>query len=564
VTVADAQRRLDEVAGQLSQGGVSVEGPIRVEPLFAETFHLLNATLMRSLTGAVAAVLLIAAVNVAGMILARGLTRRAEVSVRYALGASTPRIIRQLLTETMLLAGAGGVAGVAVAVWSFDALLVVFPDLVPRAEAPPLSLEVLTASAALTIVAGLGVGLYPALRLSRSHGAAFLAQAHPAGHGTARVRSGRWMVGAEVALAVALLCVAGLLVRNISLVAAADMGVDPSSFLSFDVEPIEEDETRRTGQYAALLDAIRNLPEVEAAGGRWTIGTAFSVAVAGDGPAERAIRRAVSAGYLEALGAEAIQGSLPTEQDAARGVPIVVINQEAARRFFPDGPAVGRTLTVQRAAFKVVGVVRDVRLQDPLRLNAPELYVVQPGGPDWPVMTVVVRPLGPAPRLPERLREAATALSVPAVVGPVRTGGSWLWENAAVEMRGRYAMLLSLFAGLGVLLSAVGIFGVTAYAVARRTREIGVRLALGSSPARAIREMMRETAVPMGLGIVAGLFGAALASRAIAHLLVGVSPHDPLTYLVVAVMFAGLAMFAAWVPARRAARVDPVHALRTE
>jgi ABC-type antimicrobial peptide transport system permease subunit len=131
-------------------------------------------------------------------------------------------------------------------------------------------------------------------------------------------------------------------------------------------------------------------------------------------------------------------------------------------------------------------------------------------------------------------------------------------------MRGRYAMLLSLFAGLGVLLSAVGIFGVTAYAVARRTREIGVRLALGSSPARAIREMMRETAVPMGLGIVAGLFGAALASRAIAHLLVGVSPHDPLTYLVVAVMFAGLAMFAAWVPARRAARVDPVHALRTE
>jgi hypothetical protein len=203
-------------------------------------------------------------------------------------------------------------------------------------------------------------------------------------------------------------------------------------------------------------------------------------------------------------------------------------------------------------------------LEDPIRLAELEVYTFPLDSSEWPVASVVVRPRGPSPQLPDRLRQAALTLGVPAVVGPVRTGEAWIWENASVEIRARYAALLSLFAGLGVLLAAVGIFGVTAYAVARRTREIGIRLALGSSPARAVGEMMRETAVPMSLGIVAGLGGAALASKAIAHLLVGISPHDPLTYALVAVTFACVAMLAAWIPARRAARVDPVVALRAE
>jgi putative ABC transport system permease protein len=566
VTLAQAERELTPLAQRTAAGPAqATEVGVELTSMYEDETRGSVKTI-KPLAWAVSLILLIACVNVAGLLLARGAIREPELAVRASIGAGRVRLVRQLLTESLILASAGGVVGLVLAWLSLDALVAIIPMSLPANSPATLNFTVLAFAAMLSVVCSVVFGLLPALRISRARIGPQLAGAGRR-HGSALSRrGGQLLIAAEVTLAVVLLAGAGLMVRSFARLAAVDVGFDPSSVLTMEVEPIDSAPAVQEQYYPALLRNIRMLPEVAAAG-------AVDALPMRDGSSVTFVKgfektqlhmRQILPGYFEALGLPVKMGRLPTESDRTGAERVALINEKAAKVFFPDGSAVGQLLQTMGSGElprRIIGVVGNVRHSGPRWAPEAELFVLH-GQTDSSPLRIVLRPRASAVPSGERLRQMVQAVGPQVLVGRIRSGADDLGE--AVVTPRRRTLLLSLLGGLGLLLTLVGIFSMTAYAVARRTQEIGIRMAFGAAPADVVRTMVRDAAWPALVGLAAGMAGAFYATRIVASFLFQTTSHDPATFAAVAVIMGVAAIVAAWLPARRAARVDPVIALRAE
>ena len=529
-------------------------------------------TTVNVFAGAVALILLIASVNVAGLLLARGAARQSELAIRASLGAGRRRLIRQLLTESLVLAVPGGALGVLLAWVSLDAIVANIPLSMPSNSPVTLNIKVLAATVMLLVPTALLFGLAPAIRLSRVRIGSVLARGSRQVGSSLSRRGGQLLIAAEMALAVVLVAGAGLMIRSFARISAVDLGFNPDGLVTMQVMPLDREPGARKEYYAALLQQIRTVPGITSAGivDNFPLGgsTTYSGVRAG-GKSTGVTVFNVTPGYFETIGARLRDGRFPTEADYSAG-RAVVINESAARAIFPGGPAPGRELTRSGNdghGFVVAGVIADLRHGGPLdtrNVGRPQVYFpLEPTKDDRnQAMLVVMRPSGDLPGLADQLRRVAQSIGPRVLVERIRTGHDWFGERVITPRR--RTVLLGLLGGLGLALALVGVFGMTAYAVSRRTAEIGVRLAFGARPGQVVRTMIRDSAIPIAIGTVVGLGAAALATRTIESFLFETAPTDPVTLGAVALALAAAACLAAIAPATRAARVDPASSLRTE
>ncbi|HET7695218.1 MAG TPA: ABC transporter permease [Vicinamibacterales bacterium] len=531
-------------------------------------------TTVNVLAGAVGLILLIACVNVAGLLLARGAARRSELALRMSLGAGRGRLMRQLLTEAVVLAIPAGALGVLLAWVSLDALVANIPLTLPANSPVRLNLEVLALTAALLVPTTLVFGLAPALTLSRLRGGATL------GRGTRQVgaslsnRGGQLLIGAEVALAVVLVAGAGLMIRSFTRILAVDLGFKVDGLVTMDVLPLERTPAAHTEYYLQLLPRLRTLPGVESVGlvDNFPLGgrTSFSDLTV-EGQSRFLSMFEMLPGYLDTLGATLRHGRLLTDADYASRFRGVVLNESAARALFPDGGAVGRTVLRLGSAepWTVIGVVADLRHGGPLARREREQERLQAFFPYVPTesdltaaTTIVVRTSSSVPALADQLRRTAAAIGPRVLVERIRAADDLLADRVITPRR--RMVLLGLLGALGLTLALVGVFGMTGYAVTRRTAEIGVRMAFGARPEQVVATILRDAALPIAGGIAAGLAATLLATRTIESFLFQTTRNDPATLALVAVALGAAGCLAALVPAMRAAHVDPAIALRTE
>jgi predicted permease len=564
VSIEQAQQVLSGLLEGIERGRRNPATGVQLRSLYSQTTADYADT-VAMFGGAVAFILLIACVNVAGLLLARGGVRRTELAVRAAIGAGRLRLLRQLLTESLLLAAAGGGLGILVAWISLDSLLALLPLRLPTNVEPAMNVQVLGLSVLLSVLTALVAGVLPAIRLSHVDTNTALARGRQTPGLTLTTRSSQLMVGAEVALAVVLLIGGGLLARSLSRLMATEIGIDPGRFVTFDVEPIGINSTVRRNYYAALVDALRALPGVEAAGATSIPPLSGGYGMTGgkvDGGTEAGlIRWDVMPGFLDSIGLPALQGRLPSASDS--GQSCVVINETARRTFFGDESPIGRDIQIGGARYEVAAVVGDVRLSGPIRPIEAQAYLFG-GSADLGSMTIVVRPEPGVALHAEQLREVAAVIGPGVLIDSVHSGADLLASNSGVATPRQRTILLGLLGAVGLLLTLVGIASVTASAVTRRRNEIGIRVALGATPAGIVMTMMRDMAAPTVMGLIAGLTGGYFATALITAFLFDTAPHDWLTFVAVTLGVCVSALVAAWLPARRAARVDPVVALRTE
>jgi putative ABC transport system permease protein len=564
VTIVDAERELTEITARIAPGpGQATDARVELTSMYDSETRGAGKTIT-PLVCAVSLILLIACVNVAGLLLARGAIREPELAIRASIGAGRARLVRQLLTESLMLSSAGGLVGLILAWTSLDALVAIIPMSLPSNSPPTLNLQALGFAGILSVVSSVAFGLVPALRISRARMGAQLALAGRR-HGSALSRrGGQLLIAAEVALAVILLAGAGLMVRSFARLAQVDVGFDPSKILTMEVEPVDAAPAVLEQYYPALLGAIRTWPEVAAAGAIDYLPLRDGATVTDvKGESELILqKKQVMPGYFEAIGLPMKLGRLPTESDRTGAEPVVLINEVAARLYFPDASPLGRVLqTLGDVPRRIIGVVGNVRHSGPLWAPKPEVYLLYGQTPPQP-LRIVLRPRPSAILSGDRLRTIAQAVGPKVLVGRIRYGSDDLSDRVVTPRR--RTLLLGLLGGLGMLLTLVGVFSMTAYAVARRTQEIGIRMAFGAGPADVVLTMVRDAAWPALLGLSVGIVGALYATRLIASFLFETTSHDPGTFAVVAVLMGVAALLAAWVPARRAARVDPVIALRAD
>jgi putative ABC transport system permease protein len=528
------------------------------------------------LLGAVGFVLAIACANLANLMLARSSGRRRELAVRMALGANRGRLIRQLLTESTILALLGGILGVIVALIGTKLLVEFGPSALPRRAEISVDGTTLAFTAFVAVVSGLAAGLFPAFRFSRPD---LQGDLKGTAQGTARVanhRMQRGLVVAQMALALVLLVGAGLLINSLTRLMSVDPGFQPRNLLTVRLA-LPADRYTEAGEatllYDRLIERVERLPGVEGAAAAWSVPfldrhASTGIIVEGH-PATMEDRPVITmlpfrGDYFGTMGIRLIEGRAVGDADQADGPPVVVINESTARRFWPGQSAVGKRFrrgTVQevRPWITVVGVVADVK----------EALDTVPGLQGyWPHaqsgwardMALVIRASGDPLALTTAVRNEIRAVDreIP-IVNMIPMGQ--LMSESVSEPRFRTMVVLS-FAGVACLLALVGIYGVMAFLVAERTHEIGVRMALGAEQAGVLRHILGQGMQLTALGIAIGLFGAFVATRAIQAMLFGVGAMDPMTYAVVVVALATVAMLACWVPARRASRVDPLVALR--
>ncbi|HVE79307.1 MAG TPA: ABC transporter permease [Gemmatimonadaceae bacterium] len=534
------------------------------------------------LWAAVGTLLLIACANVASLALVRGTARSHEVAVRAALGAGRWRVVRQFLVEHALLAVAGGALGTALAAAGVRALVAADPTRLPRLNEVTLDGRVLLFAAGVTVAATLLFGLAPALPAARRTLADVLRGGTRAGEARAARRARGALVAAEVALAVMLVAAAGLLARSFQRVLGVPLGFEPARVLTMRVEP----PTARYASADAASALYRRIAErVGAIAGVERVAFTNHLPLTGffittpvrvdgrtpeDSQATAAIYRTATAGYFEAMGIRVVRGRGLTEADMSPGSMALVVNERFARTHWPGADPVGRRLTVfkqqiQRPDYgaaidgEVVGVIADLRTQGPEQAAPPEVYVPFAANV-WPHAFLVVRARTAPGPLTAAVRRAITDEDAAIPVGFLATGETVV--NDVLASRRLDTGLLAVFAGVALALAATGIYGVLAYAVSRRRREIGVRLALGASPAGVVRLVLREAMVVVAAGLALGLLGAAWSARLLRGLLFEVEADDPAVLAGLVAILLLVAALAALVPGRRAARVDPAIALR--
>ena len=575
-TLEQAQAEMDVVAGQVSQQYPETkEWGIRLVDFYHFFVNPQLQTGLLVLLCAVGCVLLIAAANVANLLLARAASRQKEIAVRTAIGASRGRLLRQLLVESLVLSSIGGAVGLLAALWGVDAINAVMPaNLLP---VPDVGIDstVLLFSVVLTVVTGLLFGIAPAFHAAKTDLNEVLKQVTRASSG-ARPRLRNGLAAVELALATILLIGAGLLSQSLLRLQHVSLGFRSDRLLTFQISlprtkyPIE----KSTVFYRTLLESLRATPGVRAAAASSGIpfgnGAYTQTPIATTGPSplppETAIPtdwRVVTPGFFQAMNIPILRGRDFTDADAPAGAPLVVIvSQTTAKRFWGDADPIGRSLHRQSdlaRQYTVVGVVGDVR-QAALSQESPAIYYPSLGLVGS--MGVVVRTDPPPTSLLPVVGQKVHDLDPGLPMSSVRTMDEWVSNNAAQPRLN--AILLAVFAGVAMLIAAIGIYGVLAYSVNQRTREIGLRMALGAPRGRVLRLIIREGMVVGAIGIGAGIVGALGFSRVLASLVFDVPVRDPLTYLVVAFALTIVALAACVIPARKASRVDPMVALRCD
>ena len=559
--------------------------PIRDEVLgFGST---VERTLL-VLAAAVGCVLLIACANVANLSLVRAATRAREIAIRTALGAGRIRVVRQLGTESAALALLGAVGGVLLALWGVGALKAAPPVGLPRIGEIAVDGAVLVFSLGVSILTAVLVGLAPAVRGSAPDLVHALKEGtHGAGDGSGRSRLRATLVTAEVALTLVLLVGAGLLIRSFWRLSRLDPGFNPERVVTLDVQPPRRyvSAAQVMTLYRRLVDAVAILPGVQrvALSNHIPLSGAYipsRIVIPGrvpqPGQDESVLFRTVSAEYFRTMEIPVRRGRPFDERDMAPAAHVALVNEALARRDWPQADPVGHQITLFKSAqgqadfgqpfsVEVIGVIGNVRHigldQDP----APEVYIPYPVNL-WGHIGLIVKTTADPRRMIRALRRAVLAVDpdIP-VVGSdkgFRTMEDYLSTYLATR---RFTMtLLAGFAACALLLSAIGIYGVIAYAVAQRTREIGIRTALGARPREVARLVLGQSMRTVALGLVVGVGGALAVSRLLSTLLYGVGATDPLTFIGVTLLLAAVAALASYVPARRATRVDPIVALRYE
>jgi putative ABC transport system permease protein len=581
VRIAQARAELAAIALRLEKEHPDNTGlGAMVEALLADTVGELRRPLL-VLLGAVAFVLLIACTNMANLVLPRALARRRELAIRAALGARRSRLVRQLLTESILLGVMGGVAGLALAHWGLGALVSLAPASTPRLLDIALDGRVLGFSLALSLATGLAFGLAPALSASRTDVQAAL---HESGRspGLARHPGARLLVVAEIALSLVLMAGAGLLLESFRRLLSVDPGFDPRNVLTLAVSLPDTRYSRpdqRAGFYAELLERVRILPGVISAaaitplplGGDGGIATRFTVEgrpAPAPGQKPRAEYRAVTAGYFETMRIQLKKGRTFDAGDRREAPAVAVVNETLAAQVFPGQDPLGQRLRIGISTdesdpriFEVVGVVGDVRPSGRHVPTPPEIYVPHPQQ-SWSGMSLVVRTSADAVSLGGALRREVAALDSEQAVYNLRPLLELLFDSLAAR---RFIMaLLGGFALVGLALATVGVYGVLTESVERRRGEIGLRLAVGAEPGDVLRMVLGQAARLAAAGVTLGLVAAFVLTRVMQGLLFGVSATDPATFAAVAALLAMAALLASYLPARRAARLDPAAVLREE
>jgi putative ABC transport system permease protein len=536
------------------------------------------------LLGAVGFVLLIACVNVANLLLARAAARESEIAVRTALGANRARLVRQLMTESLMLGLGGGALGLLLAVWGVEALLALEPQGIPRLNEVTVDPMVIAFTFGLSVVTGLLFGVVPALQSTR---AAIASSLKEAGRGALTSRGGARMrttlVVVEVALAVTLLAGAGLLIRSFSRLASVDPGFQVKPALTFELSLPDARYEKQEAQIA-FFDQL--VPQLEALPGVRSVGSVISLplsgsslvltfAVAGRPPVPPSQQpamqvRIATAGYFDTIGIPLVKGRLFTSDDRLNTPQVALITEAAARQYFPNEDPIGKKIVLgwgrddskRRAGGEVVGIIGDVKdsgLDEP---NPPQIYLAYA---QWPVqsMSLVLATSVPPDSIAEAARHTVYSLDGNLPVGNVRTLEQLV--SRSISQPRFYMTLLAVFAFVALSLAAIGIFGVLSYAVTQRTREIGIRMALGAHQGTVVRLIVRDAMVMAIAGVALGLVAAlALTQGIVSKLLFQTSAHDPGTFVAVSIVLSLVALLAAYVPARRATRVDPIVALRAE
>jgi putative ABC transport system permease protein len=537
------------------------------------------------LLGAVACVLLVACANVANLLLARGTEREREVAIRGALGAGRRRLARQLLTESVLLGVAGGVLGLALAYWGVQALVALAPRDLPRLDEVRLDFRVALFTFGAALVTGLLFGAAPAWRASRPDMVRALAEGGRGGGaagGPGRHRLRDALIVGEVALSLVLLAGAGLLLRSLDKVLRVDPGFDPEQVLTAQVSLSETryaTPEQTADFYRALVARLGALPGVSAAGtvaplpfvDQIFMTSIHDAAKPEPPPAEQQVAnyKAATPGYFAALHIPLRSGRLFTDADL-RGRPgVVILGESLARRTFPGQDAVGRHVkfgvsveeTDEEATWEVVGVVGDTSLNR-LDTKVEPVFYVSGWQQPWPWMSVAVRSSQDATAWAEAVRREVRALDPDVAVHRVRSLPDLVSDSVA-QRRFQSALLIA-FAVAGLTLAAVGLYGVMTYSVTLRTREIGIRMALGAERRRVLGGVLRQGFGLVAVGLAAGLAAALGLARLITGLLYGVSASDPPAFGGAAALLVVTALLASYLPARRATRVDPMGALRAE
>ncbi len=543
-----------------------------------------------ALVAAVAFLLLICCANLANLLLARGVAREGEISIRFALGAGRARIVRQLLTESLLIALLGGAAGTLLAGWVVPLLGKLSPvkvvSLASFLRDFRIDSRVLAFSFLLSLLTAAIFGSIPAIKLMRSrHLITVIKQKEQRVGGASGGRLLDILVTAEIAMAATLLVAGGLIVQSFQSLQRITLGFRPDNLLMVEMQlpPSKyRDQSARVAFAKQLLERVRALPGIDSVGTTtnfplqlYDAASSFTVEGAPAttaGLAPMTVHRLVSPGYLKTIGAALLRGRDLSEQDTAQSLPVVVVSEELARQAWPNQDPIGKRIRRGRADetnnpwLTVIGVVANIK-EDRFNFRADRAvwylsYAQEINRPLIGPLILAVRTEGDPANFTGAIRGAIHAVDPNQAISSVTIMKAYLAE---VLMRERFnALLMGTLAMLGLVLAALGLYGVMAYSVARRTGEIGLRMALGAASRDVFRLVLGHAFALIGCGLVIGLLGAFGITRGLSATLYQISPTDPATFTVVAVLLASVALLACYLPARRATRVDPIIALRTE
>ena len=539
-------------------------------------------TALYILFGAVVCVLLIANANVANLLLARASARGKEIALRAAMGASRVRIIRQLLTESVLLAGLGGIFGLILAQWGTEALIKTVPQNIPRIANIQLDAAVLIFTLIVSLVTGVVFGLVPAWQASHVDLNSSLksgSRTGSAGEGKGRVRNALIIV--EVALALVLLISAGLLIQSFARLGSVQPGLRTERLLTARIGlpdiayPKNENVIAFFDQF---LPRVRAIPGVESASAILPLPlsgsnmvTSFDKADSPLPPGQRSAApvRVISTDYFKTMGIPVRQGRVFDERDRFESAPVVIVNERFAQKYFPGENVIGKRIQPGFSADdtgdkmrEIVGLVGNVKHLSLKNEDSPEMYLPDTQIP-FQVRSLVIRTSVSNPNaITNSLRKELAAMDASIPLTSVRVFDEYISRSLA---RPRFnTLLLSIFAGTALILTAIGIYGVLAYSVAQRTSEIGIRIALGAGKSSIFRLIVGQAMTLVGISLLLGLAGAFAATRLLNSLLFGVGASDPGTFAGIVLLVSIVAFIAAWLPARRATRVDPIIALRAE
>jgi putative ABC transport system permease protein len=592
VSLTQARAEIAAITARLERQYPGTNREVAVTPLKENVVGKIQTPLLM-LLGAVGFVLLSACANVAHMLLARTADRQKEIAVRTALGAGRARIIAQFLTENLLLAFFGAAAGLLLAVAGTKALVALSPAYIPRVEMVGVDTRTVLFLLGITLLTAIVFGATPAMHAAAGNLSDALKEGGRGDSDSAhRSRLRGFLVASEFALAFILLIGAGLMIRSFSALQSVDPGFNPHNVLSMvvSIEGTKEAEpNRRAIFYRDLLHQIRTLPGVASASGINHLPLAGdmwdrSFAIEGrpkprPGESPDAVYRIVMPGYFQTMRLPVRRGRAINGTDDARVPGVVVINERAAHEYWPGKDPIGKRISIDDEEGKpmwltIIGIAANAKQSDWAAEPVPEVYLSDLQNPDFlggggaymtahmSYITLVVRTMSNPADMAPAVKQTVWSIDRNLPISDVLTMDRVV---ADANAQPRFEMLLlGVFAAIALVLAAVGIYGVISYSVSRRTREIGIRISLGASRTDVLRMVVRQAIVQALAGAVAGLAGALVVSRLIAKMLYGVQPTDPITFGGVAIVLALAAMLAAFVPARRAARIEPMIALRNE